>query len=614
MPETYTLLTVAIGPVQDFIASARRCQDLWFGSWMLSELATAAAEKMEEMDAEALIFPGAVLGERDADTSVANKLLARVAGGLSRAREVAEAGRDALAARLSKMRVAAFRELGKDDPQRAHHFDERRAEAQIAELVEYVWAAVPEAGDYATARRQVDRLLVARKNTRIFAQPSWAAPVPKSSLDGARESVLHEDLFDKTRRGILDAEKLRRWYGVHPSERLCGVGLLKRHGPPDVRGWEDTMAFFSTSHLAARPLMLRLEDRRREIETLRCALRESLGTSGFVENAHVKRQTGAWQGMDGALLFESRIESIARENRRDSARALAALADFRSATGSPEPLPYYALLMADGDRMGRAIEQRDDFEVHRALSRRLTDFAREAGRLVKANHGSPIYAGGDDVLAYLPLHRVLDCADALREAFDACMMDFRSADGPTLSVGIAIVHHLEPMGQALDLVRRAEKLAKGSRNALAVILDKRGGSPIEVAGRWDEQPLPLRSRLAKMVELHRRDAISDRAGFELLALGKVVNGTRGPGLTGRVVDPAAEPGVPRAVIAADVARILARKQPRGEENRRIAADLVEELHDWLAQADRLDPERLGAELAIARLLQRAHEQASGEGA
>ena len=35
------LLTLSIGPVQDFIATARRSRDLWFGSWLLSELSRA---------------------------------------------------------------------------------------------------------------------------------------------------------------------------------------------------------------------------------------------------------------------------------------------------------------------------------------------------------------------------------------------------------------------------------------------------------------------------------------------------------------------------------------------------------------------------------------------
>jgi CRISPR-associated protein Cmr2 len=37
------LWIISIGPVQEFIASARRSRDLWFGSWLLSELSKAAA-------------------------------------------------------------------------------------------------------------------------------------------------------------------------------------------------------------------------------------------------------------------------------------------------------------------------------------------------------------------------------------------------------------------------------------------------------------------------------------------------------------------------------------------------------------------------------------------
>jgi CRISPR-associated protein Cmr2 len=37
------LLALSIGPVQNFIAAARRTRDLWFGSHVLSEISKAAA-------------------------------------------------------------------------------------------------------------------------------------------------------------------------------------------------------------------------------------------------------------------------------------------------------------------------------------------------------------------------------------------------------------------------------------------------------------------------------------------------------------------------------------------------------------------------------------------
>lgn len=44
------LIIVHIGPVQDFIATARRSRDLWFGSWLLSELSKAAARSIVDQE------------------------------------------------------------------------------------------------------------------------------------------------------------------------------------------------------------------------------------------------------------------------------------------------------------------------------------------------------------------------------------------------------------------------------------------------------------------------------------------------------------------------------------------------------------------------------------
>jgi CRISPR-associated protein Cmr2 len=39
------LLLISIGPVQEFIASARRSRDFWFGSWELSKVLASALTK-----------------------------------------------------------------------------------------------------------------------------------------------------------------------------------------------------------------------------------------------------------------------------------------------------------------------------------------------------------------------------------------------------------------------------------------------------------------------------------------------------------------------------------------------------------------------------------------
>src|SRR5579875_906188 len=72
------LLYVSIGPVQPFIASARRTRDLWFGSYLLSELSRTVAHTLMKHGGQ-LIFP-APSTERDLAEiySVANKVVAMI--------------------------------------------------------------------------------------------------------------------------------------------------------------------------------------------------------------------------------------------------------------------------------------------------------------------------------------------------------------------------------------------------------------------------------------------------------------------------------------------------------------------------------------------------------
>ena len=70
------LLIVSIGPVQGFIAAARKARDLWFGSTMLSEISHAAASSLVDDFGAEIIFPSP--NALKSDTAVANKILAIV--------------------------------------------------------------------------------------------------------------------------------------------------------------------------------------------------------------------------------------------------------------------------------------------------------------------------------------------------------------------------------------------------------------------------------------------------------------------------------------------------------------------------------------------------------
>ncbi len=87
---------------------------------------------------------------------------------------------------------------------------------------------------------------------------------------------------------------------------------------------------------------------------------------------------------------------------------------FWEAVGRHEPQPYYAILLADGDRMGKVIDHHGR-AAHEKLSKVLVDFAASVYGVVRRHQGSLVYSGGDDVLALLPLHTAVACAAELAE-------------------------------------------------------------------------------------------------------------------------------------------------------------------------------------------------------
>jgi CRISPR-associated protein Cmr2 len=188
------------------------------------------------------------------------------------------------------------------------------------------------------------------------------------------------------------------------------------------------------------------------------------------------------------------------------------------------PGPYYALLQADGDGMGEVIDAQAvrGYERHRQLSQQLADFASGVGVIVeKKNQGALVYAGGDDVLAFLPLHTVLQCASELATTFRDALKGFADKQGrtPTLSVGIAIVHHLDSLREARELAKRAECHAKliDGKNALSIIVRKRSGEDYLIAGSWGkgDPDQGIVYYLEELIKFCRNDAIPDGTAYEL---------------------------------------------------------------------------------------------------
>jgi CRISPR-associated protein Cmr2 len=322
------------------------------------------------------------------------------------------------------------------------------------------------------------------------------------------------------------------------SEQLDAIGLTKRLGLGAVQ-------FPSVSRVAAESWLLRLDED--SLSTLRTAA-EPLRMGGLVSLGRFP-QYGSFP-WEGAIVYPERLKEIAppdelpgpervllEKGKEGWKKALEAVR-----TGSGSPSAYMAILLADGDRMGKAIAGIREVKEHRLFSTRLAEFAAAAGSIVSQHRGALVFAGGDDVLALVPANAAIPCAEALRRRFKQCLSGWTDV---SLSVGIGIGHCMEDLEDLLGLARGAEKLAKEpDRDGLGITYAPRGKEGRSVRRRWTEGPAV---EFSKIIALFRRGVIPSKAAYELAEMARHYSKW-----------PKAEPNLLRA-MRADASRLFRRK-------------------------------------------------------
>ena len=594
---TTYLYVLSIGPVQDFIAAARRTRDLWFGSHLLSEISKTAARTIAENGGE-LIFPALKAGDERLNSStdldafnVANIILAELPEGGIKPSELNEKTKDA-----AREQWKRYSEEAKDKAGSAIRQDIWKE--QIDDVIEFYAAWVPMGENYQETRMSVMRLLAGRKSIRNFKPAKGRPGIPKSSLDGARESVLKKD------------KTIPKWLSLrmrlNDGEQLCSVGLTKRLGGGRV-------AFPSVIRVALDPWIRGVtsnssDEVNRLLEEIKDLCKgENSFSSGTGDRLYQDFP------FDGQIFYPSRL-ARAKENltgiSSDSDKDNPFIGDLNKleeieekilklqkkddgGLGFGEPDPYLAIIVADGDRMGKAIsiicsKEKRPKEKHQEFSGQLAKFATDARRIVEEKHrGCMVYSGGDDVLAFLPVDKCLEAARDLHDTFEDLLKAYPDEKGktPTLSVGIAIGHFMEPLEDLLGFARAAEKSAKEpDRNGLAVDLHTRsGGEPITIREQW--KPLGengLDERLAELVTMYLEEKFPDKAAYDIRQLAE---------------DYRDWAGVSQELLSKDVKRLLRRKRT-GPEADEIHKDDIEKLMKNVNSHE--DLRRLAGELVLAR--------------
>jgi CRISPR-associated protein Cmr2 len=627
-----TLLLVTIGPAQAFIQQARKTQDLYWGSALLSHLAWAAMTPVvAQHGPDAVFFPD-LYGQPLVDAWLQNECGVDLRGA-GRADEtdvptlpnrffaVAEAAdEDARASLLESVETAVYDRLdavadavlnsavipSDERPHReavlAHLRDALSvygvavpvqpgdealtAEGMVAATEPYVddetlgairqllsvadgphtrYDASP-GHVYSLLHTLTEKMLAAQKNTRAFA------PLPanedgagrvhgergrKCSLCGKRNVLFYRgapaQIQHNTRAICVDDAPGLDTAQMRDGEGLCGVCFVKRFvGRTDLLDRPDG-GFPSTTDVALAPLLDRHQHTFEQVEN---GLRQGIGSAGTFD-AQLYFEENLRPGYLAKHVFPDRDDQEDQKWLAERGDALRRVLDEKLGRGlRAQMTKYYGLLVLDGDNLGDwlAGAEAPPFEdiyhsdvwdqlpdalkeklrslpalsgnawgkrpltpaLHAAFSRALTDYALGAVRPIveEEHHGTLVYAGGDDMLAFVPLAEALDVALHLRAAFSGHRewpetdsgavagnppairfqdetSGFRRQEGrivttlgpdATASVGLALAHYKIPLGEVLRAAYGMEKRAKEAddmKDKLAVALLKRSGERTE---------------------------------------------------------------------------------------------------------------------------------------
>ncbi len=493
---TERLLHFTLGPVQGFVAQARRTRDLWAGSFLLSWLAGQAMRVIVDNGGTILVpdvkqdplfvaMLNHASGFGPAIGSLPNRFKARVPVEFDPAL-CCEAIRSAwgdLACKVWKRFVEPVAGQGNGT--------QAIWNRQVASFWETAWVIGADPGN-----GQDHAWLDRRKNWRTHRPPveggdhcmlmgDWQE---LSGFVRSRERKKQDDFWSALKARVN--QEIHNPLQLDNTERLCAMALIKRLFPDvvkEVLGWtpswdgQKPLRWPSTPRLAATGwLRCAWEKAPEEAKALVKLLPSDRSIEPELDPGNRLSQ------VPGALLHRSGIENArpdelagsngdAESTRRKLLEAHKALSDKAG-----EPSAFYALLLMDGDRVGALLRDQES-----DVTKGLASFSSQVDAAVRQHGGNTIYAGGDDVLALLPLEGAVPAALALRQAYRGAFAEIPAA---TVSAALVFAHFHVPLRHVLREARRQlDEVAKegNGRDSLAVCVLTQSGVTREWVSTWE---------------------------------------------------------------------------------------------------------------------------------
>lgn len=487
-----------IGPVQGFVAQARRTRDFWAGSFILSWLTGVAMTATLKQGGE-IVFPTPDQDFLDAISGAGNK---KPTQGTLPNRFKAEVNADFDPNAVIDALNGAWKSLAKivydaDLASVATPKTKVIWDRQVAGFFETSWA-MSELGNHLP-------VIDLRKNWRNH-YPQAEAGHKCSLMEGWQElSGIngYHATDNKARKDFWSKVRNQSGFGrdLVENEHLCALAFIKRRFAHhfhalkgDYQGWKlDPHNVPSVALLAALPAINLIkqagEQNYEAFKTFSQAFEKAGGEFGEKRSLPESIKGINAFGLDGIAWFYNTYDnptsnglSSDKQKVRTAKDSLRSLYDQ---TGVREPSPYYAILMMDGDSLGK---QMSDVSKQSAISEGLNRFTKGVHDIVKAHNGFLIYAGGDDVLAILPIDTSLGCAKALRDHYIDSFKQGSNQDIITsISAAVIFAHIKTALSTVLhDAHHVLDDAAKdgAGRDALAVQVIKHSGKHLLWAMPW----------------------------------------------------------------------------------------------------------------------------------
>ncbi|RAL25610.1 type III-B CRISPR-associated protein Cas10/Cmr2 [Thermoflavimicrobium daqui] len=503
-----------IGPVQGFVAQSRRTRDLLASSFLLSYLSGHAMMAAIREGCH-IVFPyvherkgvecnlhdpllqaidACLKGQAPQDGpwigSLPNRFKAEVPEGLDPIKS-AQACQKAVVKAWKRVSEAVWNYTVAPI---AHLGQGTRAiwDRQTQNFWEMAWVIGEE-----------EDLLDRRKNWRSYIPPE--EPGDKCTLMGSLQEVSGHFRGDKQRKFWKSLRNRLKGFDLGLDERLSTIGLIKRFFVKEevtkaAIGWDfpdQARLFPSTAYIAIIPWLAEVvkqapQEAQAYMEAARlCKVDMSEYPKRF-GLPHLSKY--GFTQLQGQAFYQSYMENDRNFEKgliKERQRMKESYQQLIDAMDKQEPNPYYALILMDGDRLGALLQKRSEKEgkVGKLVSQSLAQFTEGIELLVSEHQGVTIYAGGDDVLAMVPMEQALAVVVKLREKYMTSFSKImESSDDATISAAIVYAHYRAPLQEVLQHAHQLldkEAKEKSGRNSLAISVWKSSGIDLTWSAPWE---------------------------------------------------------------------------------------------------------------------------------